>query len=123
MTIDDLSAWHELDIPVAPERSDSRHRWCQTLMDRNNKIIDDLGDDSASEWQKTRTMTREQFTPGKFTALHSACFDHCGNIFVVEWVEIGRVTCPLWVRSLCSPAGVLRAEGLFPSAVHARSPR
>jgi hypothetical protein len=63
-----------------------------TVMDRYNKIIEHLGDDSASEWQKTRTMTREKFTPGKFIAPHSACFDHSGNIFVVEWVEIGRVT-------------------------------
>ena len=30
--------------------------------------------------------------PGKFVAPHGACFDHEGNIFVVEWVEVGRVT-------------------------------
>ena len=35
---------------------------------------------------------REAFTPGKFVAPHGACFDHAGNIFVVEWVEVGRVT-------------------------------
>jgi hypothetical protein len=37
-------------------------------------------------------MSRDHFTPGKFVAPHGACFDHKGNIFVVEWVEIGRVT-------------------------------
>jgi hypothetical protein len=37
-------------------------------------------------------MSRDHFTPGKFVAPHGACFDHNGNIFVVEWVEIGRVT-------------------------------
>ncbi len=63
-----------------------------TLMDRDNKVIAHLGDDSASDWQKTRTMSRDQFTPGKFIAPHGACFDREGNIFVVEWVEIGRVT-------------------------------
>jgi hypothetical protein len=63
-----------------------------TLMDRDNKVIEHLGDDSASEWQKTRTMSRDQFTPGKFIAPHGACFDHAGNIFVVEWVEVGRVS-------------------------------
>ena len=31
-------------------------------------------------------------TAGKFVAPHSAIFDHAGNIFVVEWVEVGRVT-------------------------------
>jgi hypothetical protein len=63
-----------------------------TLMDRDNKVIEHLGDDSTSEWRKTRTFTRDKFTPGKFIAPHGACFDHAGNIFVVEWVEIGRVT-------------------------------
>jgi hypothetical protein len=63
-----------------------------TLMDRDNTVIEHLGDDSASEWQQTRTMARDQFTPGKFIAPHGACFDHDGNIFVVEWVEVGRVT-------------------------------
>ena len=37
-------------------------------------------------------LTRDHFTPGKFVAPHGACFDHAGNIFVVEWVEVGRVT-------------------------------
>ena len=63
-----------------------------TIMDRNNRVIEHLGDDSASEWRKTRTLDRNQFTPGKFITPHGACFDYDGNIFVVEWVEIGRVT-------------------------------
>ena len=35
---------------------------------------------------------RSVFEPGKFVAPHGAWFDHAGNIFVAEWVEIGRVT-------------------------------
>ena len=30
--------------------------------------------------------------PGSSSVPHGACFDHAGNIFVVEWVEVGRVT-------------------------------
>ena len=63
-----------------------------TLMDRNNKVIEHLGDDSASKWGETRKLTRDHFKPGKFVCPHGACFDHAGNIFVVEWVEVGRVT-------------------------------
>jgi hypothetical protein len=63
-----------------------------TLMDRNNQVIAHLGDDSQSKWHETRRMSRDHFTAGKFVAPHGACFDHEGNIFVVEWVEIGRVT-------------------------------
>jgi hypothetical protein len=63
-----------------------------TLMDRHNQVIEHLGDDSASKWRDTRTQARDHFTPGKFVCPHGACFDHAGNIFVVEWVEVGRVT-------------------------------
>ena len=63
-----------------------------TLMDKNDKIITELGDDSGSEYMKTRKLTRDHFTPGKFVCPHGACFDHAGNIYVVEWVEVGRVS-------------------------------
>ena len=39
-----------------------------------------------------RKEPRDRFTPGKFVCPHGACFDHNGNILVVEWVEVGRVT-------------------------------
>jgi hypothetical protein len=63
-----------------------------TLLDRDNKVIEQLGDDSQSKYMETRKMTRDHFTPGKFVCPHGACFDHAGNIFVVEWVEVGRVS-------------------------------
>ena len=63
-----------------------------TLMDKNNQVIEHLGDDSESKWGDTRKLSRDHFTPGKFVCPHGACFDHDGNIFVVEWVEVGRVT-------------------------------
>lgn len=63
-----------------------------TLLDKKDQVIAHLGDDSASKWRETRVKPREAFTPGKFVAPHGASFDHHGNIFVVEWVEVGRVT-------------------------------
>lgn len=64
-----------------------------TLMNQSNEVIENLGDDSAADnWKQVRTMSRDAFKPGKFVCPHGACFDHAGNIFVVEWVEIGRVT-------------------------------
>ena len=33
-----------------------------------------------------------RWQPGRFIHPHDACFDHDGNIFVVEWVPVGRVT-------------------------------
>jgi hypothetical protein len=61
-----------------------------TLFDKNNKLVTHLGD--GGSYQGLREQSREHFTPGKFVAPHSAYFDDAGNIFIVEWVEVGRVT-------------------------------
>ena len=62
-----------------------------TLMDKNNKVIEHLGDLDAP-YNDLRKKPRDQFPAGKFICPHGACFDSEGNIFVVEWVEVGRVT-------------------------------
>lgn len=64
-----------------------------TLMDRANRIVAHLGDSHAENWNNPlRREPREKFIPGQFICPHGACFDHNGNIFVAEWVEVGRVT-------------------------------
>ncbi len=61
-----------------------------TLFDASDKLLVHLGD--GGHYGELRAKPRDAFIPGKFVAPHSACFDHAGNIFVVEWVEVGRVT-------------------------------
>jgi hypothetical protein len=61
-----------------------------TLFDKDNKLVAQLG--QGPGYNGLRNKTRDHFTPGQFVAPHSAYFDHDGNIFVVEWVEVGRVT-------------------------------
>ena len=73
------------DVMVVPDL-ESR----VTLLDKNNQLIAHLG--QGPDYQGLRDKTRDHFTPGQFVAPHSAYFDHDGNIFVVEWVEVGRVT-------------------------------
>jgi hypothetical protein len=64
-----------------------------TLMDRQNALVAHLGDSGSPEWNNPlRREARDKFIPGRFICPHGACFDHDGNIFVVEWVEVGRVT-------------------------------
>jgi len=64
-----------------------------TLMDKDNRIIEHLGDSNPPNGQfPLRTAARDKFIPGQFICPHGACFDRDGNIFVVEWVEVGRVT-------------------------------
>ena len=61
-----------------------------TLFDKDNRLITHLGDGGG--YQGIRNKDRNAFTPGKFVAPHGAIFDSKDNIFVVEWVEVGRVT-------------------------------
>jgi hypothetical protein len=63
-----------------------------TLMDKNNKVLAYLGENKDGKQRQLRLRPREEFIPGKFVCPHGACFDHNGDIFVVEWVEAGRVT-------------------------------
>ena len=67
-----------------------------SLFDKDNKPIVHLGEDAA--WRKkvldgfkVRGQPGE-WRPDKFVHPHDACFDKDGNIFVVEWVQTGRVT-------------------------------
>jgi hypothetical protein len=64
-----------------------------TVMDRKNALVAQLGDSGSPEWNNPlRREPREKFIPGQFICPHGASFDHDGNIFVAEWVEVGRVT-------------------------------
>ena len=64
-----------------------------TVMDRENRIVQHLGDSNAPNWNNPlRSQPRDAFIAGQFICPHGACFDRDGNIFVVEWVEVGRVT-------------------------------
>jgi hypothetical protein len=67
-----------------------------TLFDKDNAPIVHLGEDLA--WRKKVLAgfkvraDEKQWEDGKFVHPHDACFDKDGNIFVVEWVQTGRVT-------------------------------
>ncbi|MBZ2186961.1 MAG: hypothetical protein K7J46_19820 [Bryobacter sp.] len=66
-----------------------------TLFDRANRPVAHLGDGRQPDgktYENLRNLNRDAFTPGKFIAPHAACFDPDGNIFVAEWVEVGRIT-------------------------------
>jgi hypothetical protein len=82
--------FHEMkDIMVVPDLQ------CRvTLFDKDNKVITHLGDGAYAGKQNQLRISEDRsvFEPGKFITPHGAWFDHSGNIFVTEWVEIGRVT-------------------------------
>ncbi len=64
------------------------------VLDRKNNVVASLGEGeySKQDWSTVRNQASGTFVPGRFVCPHGAGFDHEGNIFVVEWVESGRVT-------------------------------
>jgi hypothetical protein len=63
-----------------------------SILDADNKIIVNLGEPTMPNPPRT-TEDRSSFVPGQFVNPHTAIYDHTGNnIYVGEWVEIGRVT-------------------------------
>lgn len=67
-----------------------------TLLDGDNRVVAQLGDGDPSN---LRNAPRDQFIPGKFIHPHDALFLRNGNIVVVEWVPIGRITLLKRVRT------------------------
>ena len=60
-----------------------------TILDKENRVVLQLGDGYPSHVNEN---VRQDFLPGKFIHPHSAKYLHNGDILVVEWVPIGRVT-------------------------------
>lgn len=61
-----------------------------TILDGKNQVAVQLGDGRGMP--EMRGHPRSDFPPGKFIHPHSAKFLSNGDILVVEWVPIGRVT-------------------------------
>ena len=66
-----------------------------TLFDKQNRPLVQLGDGRQADgrtYEGIRNQERTAFTTGRFVAPHAACFASNGDIYVAEWVEVGRVT-------------------------------
>jgi hypothetical protein len=73
-----------------------------SLFDKDNKPIVHLGNDDAWRAKVTGSLGKDKgpavrtqpklWAAGKFVHPHDAAFDKDGNIYVVEWVEGGRIT-------------------------------
>ncbi len=64
-----------------------------TILDRHNRLVTHLGEDPGVEARPGYpNLPRDQRIPGKFISPHAAIWDHQGNIYVVEWIEDGRIT-------------------------------
>jgi hypothetical protein len=83
--------FHERDgVVVVPDLANRA-----TLLGPDNKVLTHLADSEYPDDVRGKIRVSEdrgRFEPGKFICPHGAIFDHAGNIFVVEFVVIGRVT-------------------------------
>jgi hypothetical protein len=60
---------------------------------KGNKVVATFGGPPQGTAAVSRTTeNRSDFRPGEFVAPHGGTFDADGNIYIGEWVEIGRVT-------------------------------
>lgn len=64
-----------------------------TIFDADNTLITHLGD-QPEVWTKAGwpNLPHDQRHDGKFNSPHASCYDADGNIYVVEWIEDGRIT-------------------------------
>jgi hypothetical protein len=63
-----------------------------TILDRNNKLITHLGDNPDPKKRANNGVPREQWVDGEFIAPHCARWDAQGDLYVMDWVAVGRIT-------------------------------
>ncbi|MCA9450993.1 MAG: peptidase, partial [Candidatus Omnitrophica bacterium] len=64
-----------------------------SIFDKNNNLVTHLGiTPGVKQIEGYPNLPHEQRHVGQFISPHSAMWDKDGNIFVVEWINDGRVT-------------------------------
>lgn len=63
-----------------------------TIFDKNNKLITHLGDNPDPAKRANNKVPREQWADGEFIAPHCAHWDREGDLYVMDWVAVGRIT-------------------------------
>ncbi|MEP7341107.1 MAG: 6-bladed beta-propeller, partial [Acidobacteriota bacterium] len=62
-----------------------------TIIDKDNKLVAQLGDSGNDKKQATNKITPDQWVDGQFIAPHGLSWDGKGNLYVSEWNLSGRV--------------------------------
>jgi hypothetical protein len=63
-----------------------------TVLDKNYKLITHLGDNPDPEKRAKNGIPREEWVDGLFISPHSACWDAQGDLYVMDWLALGRVS-------------------------------
>jgi DNA-binding beta-propeller fold protein YncE len=62
-----------------------------TILDKENRLITHLGDQVDAKMRATNKLPREQWLDGIFVSPHGVCWDKQGNLYVEEWMAVGRI--------------------------------
>lgn len=63
-----------------------------SLFDSKNQLIAHLGDNPDPQKRAQNGVPREQWKDGEFLSPHCARFDSAGDIYVLDWNFLGRVS-------------------------------
>nr|MBP6822300.1 hypothetical protein [Acidobacteriota bacterium] len=62
-----------------------------SIFDKDNKLVTHLGDNMDPKKRATNKIPRDGWMDGQFIAPHGICWDKQGNLYVEEWMAIGRI--------------------------------
>jgi DNA-binding beta-propeller fold protein YncE len=63
-----------------------------TIFDKDMKLVTHLGDNADPTLRGNYNVPVEKWKDGQFTAPHGGTWDHDGNLYVMDWNVVGRVT-------------------------------
>ena len=63
-----------------------------TILDKNNKLITHLGENPDPEKWAKNGVPRADWMDGQFISPHSACWDSKGDLYVMDWLALGRIS-------------------------------
>jgi DNA-binding beta-propeller fold protein YncE len=63
-----------------------------TIFDKDMKLVTHLGDNSDPKLRAEFNVPKDKWKDGEFTAPHGGTWDHDGNLYVMDWNVLGRVT-------------------------------
>ncbi len=63
-----------------------------TILDKNNKVITHLGDNADPSLRGANKVDKPKWKDGEFIAPHCAHWDAQGNLYVLDWNYLGRIT-------------------------------
>jgi len=63
-----------------------------TIFDKDMKLVTHLGDNADPTLRGNYNVPVEKWKDGQFTAPHGGTWDHDGNLYVMDWNVVGRVS-------------------------------